>query len=279
MDGAGPGKPSGEASPTAEPIGGVSLVRTPGQASARIWVAANTAGKDNVRITVSVDDADAPSLLAIRAADLLHASLRDLHAAELSGPALASRREATATPRAGLPAPAASPKSRWIAQAGLATLSEFGKLGAGWGVNVQLKRSVSHRLALTLAFTAPVLGQTYRSTAATAHVREELATVAAVVRVLTTPTLDLDLFQGVGAMHVSVHGEATSPWVARDASAWVAASSTGATVGLRLSERWGVGASVAGTFLLPRPIIDAADGSYVARQPLLLANLGLWFGL
>jgi hypothetical protein len=274
-------KLAGESSPSGDLIGGVSLVRTPGQASAKIWVAANAAGKENVRITVSIDDADAPSLLAIRAADLLHASLRRLQPAELSAPGPESEREAKATMTAGSAqaAPPGSPVWGWIVQAGPAALVELGKLGAGWGANVQVQKSISHRLAITLAFTAPVLGQTYASTAATAHVRHELGTVAVVFRLTGTSLLEVDLFQGVGAMHLSLHGEADSPWVAQDASAWAAASSTGASISLRLSERWGVRASVAGIFLLPRPVIDAAEASYVARQPLLLTNLGLWFGL
>lgn len=262
-------------------VGGVSLVRRSGQASAKIWVAANAAGKENVRITVSVDDADAPSLLAIRAADLLHASLRDVHAAPQPAPQPAPKPEGNTAvaSRASQDDWPTGQASRWVAQFGAATLFELGKLGTGWGATIQLQRNVSDRLALTLALTAPVLGQAYVSPEATAHLRNELGTVAVVVRLVDTRTIDADVFQGVGAMHLSVHGEANSSWVAQDASAWAVASSTGASVGLRLAATWGVRASVAGIFLLPRPTIDAADKSYIARQPLLLTNLAVWFAL
>jgi len=292
-------KAAGQSGNSSNLVGGVSLLRTPGQATARIWVAANAAGKESVRITVSVDGADAPSLLAIRAADLLRASLRDLHGADLGPqPDVASRRDPDPNrdadakrehdakreqdTSAASPAQEASaaPRRRdpLTVQVGPTALFEVGELGTGWGANVQVQKRLSHRLALALAFTAPIVGQTYYATGATAHVRQELATIAIALRLMEGQMLNVDLFQGIGVMHLSVHGEAPSPWVAQDSSAWAAASSTGAAVSVPLSEHWGLSASLAAIFLAPRPIIDVADVSYLAHQPFLQAHVGLYFG-
>jgi hypothetical protein len=280
-----PGKPP-------ELVGGVSLIRTPGQASARIWVAANAPGKENVRITVSVADADAPSLLAIRAADLLRASLRDLRGTDPAAPTPADkpdkpddgRREAPAKKEADatVTATALTPPTphhlhRWSVFAAPTALIEIGKLGTGWGATVEARARVSSRLELALAFTAPVRGQSYQVLGATAHVRQELATVAIALRLFTARTLDLDVFQGAGVMHLSVHGEAQSPWIAQDTSAWTAASSTGTTAHLALTQHWELQASAAVVFLLPRPIVDVGDVSYIAHQPFVLVDAGLSF--
>src|SRR6266542_1237424 len=72
------GKQFAEHTGLADVVGGVALLRAPGQASANIWISDATTGKESMRITVSIDDADAPSLLAIRVADLLRASLREV---------------------------------------------------------------------------------------------------------------------------------------------------------------------------------------------------------
>jgi hypothetical protein len=274
-----------------EVVGGVSLMRTPGQASARIWVTASAPGKESVRITVSVADADAPSLLAIRAADLLRASLRDLRSVDLAptepkgkpdaGPKPPATKAETETEFTVTTSPAQSPPAqhlhRWAVHAGPATLLELGRLGAGWGATVQAKARVAHRLALALDFTAPVRGQTYDAGSATAHVRQELATLAIALQLLSTYPFNLDVFQGLGVMHLSVHGEAQGLWVPQDSSTWAAASSTGTTVGMALSEHFSLQASAAALFLLPRPIVDVADVSYMAHQPLLLIDVGLSF--
>lgn len=275
-----------------EVVGGVSLMRTPGQASARIWVTASAPGKESVRITVSVAYADAPSLLAIRAADLLRASLRDLRSVDLAPPepkgkpdaspkSPATKAETKAETEGTVTFSAQSPPAqhlhRWSVHAGPAALLELGKLGAGWGATVQAKARVAHRLALAIDLTAPVRGQTYDAGSATAHVRQELATLAIALQLLATHPFNLDVFQGLGVMHLSVHGEAQSLWVPQDSSAWAAASSTGTTVGVALSEHFYLQASAAALFLLPRPIVDVADVSYMAHQPLLLVDVGLSF--
>jgi hypothetical protein len=277
-----PGKPP-------EVVGGVSLVRTPGQASARIWVAANAPGKESVRITVSVADADAPSLLAIRAADLLRASLRELRGTDLAGPQPttkpedaslepAAKREEDATVTSTAQSPAMPyPLQRWSVFAGPTALFEVGKLGTGWGATAAARVRVGRRLALALSFTAPVRGQAYKAMGATAEVRQELGTFAIAVRLLTAGALDLEVFQGLGAMHLSVHGEAQSPWIAQDSSAWAAVSSTGITARVALTRHWSLQASTAALFMLPRPIVDVADVSYMAHQPFVLLDAGLSF--
>ncbi len=277
---------SAQAGKPTDAIGGVSLVRTDGEASARIWVAADAPGKKSVRITVSVADADAPSLLAIRAADLLRASLRDLRGTDLGEREAESKTEAAAKPaekEVAEAAPAAEAEQpqpprrfrRWSVFAGPAALVELGGLGTGWGATVQARARMGHRLGLMLAFTAPVRGQTYEAGPATAHVRQELATLALAVRLVASNALDLEVFQGLGAMHLSVHGEAQAPWLARDASTWAATSATGTAARLALTEHVSLQVSAALLFLVPRPIVDVAEVSYMAHQPFVLFDAGI----
>jgi len=264
---------------SADVIGGVVLFRAPGQASAKIWIADTATGKESLHITVSIDDADAPSLLAVRVVDLLRASLRDV---DLSERAQAETRPAAI---AGLSMSNQSPAAphgfeRWAIRAGATTLWETGDLGVGMAVTVGIARRISPRLALELAFMSPVVGQTYAASAATAQVRQELGIVTVAWRLLERRYLTLALSQGVGAAYLSVRGEAQSlsPWLGQSTSAWAAASSTGACLGLRLSDRVGLEISLAAVFLLPRPVLQVADVSYELHQPLILATGGFRYG-
>jgi hypothetical protein len=264
---------------SADVKGGVALLRTPGQASAKIWIADTATGKESLRITVSIDDADAPSLLAVRAVDLLRASLRDFDLAERMQPE--TRLGATAgVSRSNQAASPAAPHGfeRWAIRGGATTLWETGDLGVGQAVTVGIARRISPRLALELAFMATVVGQTYAATAATAQLRQELGIVAVAWRLLERRHLTLDLSQGFGATYLSVRGEAQSPWLGQSTSAWAAASSTGARVGLRLSDHVGLDVALAAVFLLPRPVLEVADVSYELHQPLILATGGFRYG-
>jgi hypothetical protein len=262
---------------SADVVGGVALLRTPGQASAKIWIADAATGKESVRITVSIDDADAPSLLAIRAADLLRASLRDFTPA--------GHREARsgATSSVASSTQAASPAvpgglDRWAIRGGASTLWETGDLGVGFAANVGLERRIFSRLALELSVVAPVIGQAYASTTATARVRQQLGILAVSWRLVESQRVALDLFQGFGAMYLSVHGEARSPWLGQSASAWAAASSTGTCIGLGLYHHFSLTITLAAVFVLPRPVLEVANVSYVAHQPLILATGGFRYG-
>lgn len=277
--GASPGdRPPADAGGDA--LGGVVFVRSGGQASAKIWINEATPGKESVHITISIAEADAPSWLAIRAADLLRAGLREL---DRNQPERSVNSPAPATGlSSAMPAPSPVVSQgipRWAVSGGASTLWETGNLGAGLAVSLGIARRLSSRTALELAIVAPVTGQAYASTEATARMRQALGTLGLAWRPLDRRALTLDLIQGFGAMHLSVQGDSVqSPWLAQAGSAWAAASSTAARFGLGLSRHAGLAVSLAAVFLLPRPVLEVADVSYGLHQPLLLATAEFRYG-
>jgi hypothetical protein len=258
-----------EGSGPGEVVGGVSLFRAPGQANARIWIADTSTGKRNVGITVSIDDADAPSLLAIRAADLLRASLRDFERST------ERERPAVVEPRPAPTAIAAAP-ARWLVHAGVGALWETGDLGPGMTVHLGAARWISSLFALGLDGVVSATAQNYSvpSGMASAHLREYWGVAAFRWRVVTGGRLSLDAVQGLGAAYLSVRGTAQPPWVGQGTSTWTAVSSTGACLDVALSQHMGLMVSTAVVFLLPRPTLDVADVSYTVRQPLLVTSGG-----
>jgi len=278
----------------ADAIGGVSLVRSGGQPSARIWITApaksDKADKDDendpddkiVRITITVADADAPTLLAIRAADVLRASLRDYRGLVLPAPANAVS-EAPALPAAvAVEAPAAPPASAarggaspWTVTASASMLLDPGRLGMGLAPSLEVRRRLAERLFVMVEAIGPVMGHGVASSAGSAQVREALVTAALAVRLAERPRVALDLFTAAGPAYLAVHGDALPPWTAQSSSAWAGVFGAGARFTFRLTSRLALRASSAAMFILPRPVVDLGADSYAMGQPLVLSSLGL----
>jgi hypothetical protein len=268
-----------EAGSSPDIVGSVALLRTLGQASARIRIADAATGREGQRITVSIDDVDAPSLLAVRAVDLLRASLRDANLAERAQPETRPQPAVVhSKPNEASLGPPPEGFEPWAIRLGATTLWEAANLGMGMSVTAGIARRISPRVALEVTLMAPVVGQGYSVTGATARLRQELGIVAVAWRLVETRYLTLALSQGFGAAHLSVRGEAQSPWLPQSTSAWAAASSTGGCLGLRLSRHVGLDVALAAVFLLPRPVLEVADASYEVHQPLVLATGGIHYG-
>lgn len=251
-------------------VGGIALDRARGQANARIWIADATTGKKSLGITVSIDDADAPSLLAIRAADLLWAGLRDFERADRR------KERPTTVVTADEPAKPVAPElERWALQVGMGAFWETGDLGAALAAQGGVARRLSGRLALALQVVGSLTDQTYAAASASAHLRGHLGLVAIQWSLWAGQRLALDLAQGLGAAYLAVQGEAQGLWSGRRSSTWTAVSSTGACLGFALSPHVGLVVSAFAVFLLPRPTLEVADVSYTARQPLLLTTGGI----
>ena len=227
--------------------------------------------KEIVRITITAAEAEAPTLLAIRAADVLRASLRDFRGLVLPlSPAAAA--EVSAQPPTAAVGNRAWP---WSMTASATSLFDPATLGFGLAPSVEVSRRFRERLFVVLDVTGPVVGHTVISNVASARVREVMATAALAVRVGEGPRAGLDLFVALGPAYVAVHGDAMTPWAAEDSSAWVAATAVGARLAVHLTRRWSLIGSSAALVLVPRPVIDLGPGSYALGQILLLSSLGL----
>ncbi|HSS40644.1 MAG TPA: hypothetical protein VLT58_17895 [Polyangia bacterium] len=262
-------RPAGTNGSTA--IAGVALGRSEGQPSARIWIAAAPATDKVVQITITVADANAPALLAIRAADVLRASLRDFRGLVLPG---APPAEAVATAVSSV-AGAAAPVRSWTATAAAAALYDPATVGLGLAPSVEVRRRLRGRWSVMLNLTGPVVGHTLVSSAASAHVREALLTGVLALRVAERARASLDAFLALGPAYVAVRGDAQPPWMPDDSSAWAAASAVGARFAFRLTGRLALSASAAALVIVPRPVLDVGPASYAVGQPLLLSSLGV----
>jgi hypothetical protein len=252
-------------------IAGVALGRSGGQPTARIWIAATPATDKVVQITITVADANAPTLLAIRATDVLRASLRDFRGLVLPGAPPAAAVSTAVSPAAHADAPVRS----WTATAAAAALYDPATVGLGLAPSIEVRRRLRGRWSVMLNLTGPVVGHSVASSVASAQVREALVTGVLALRIAERARATVDVFLALGAAYVAVRGDAQPPWMPEDSSAWAAASAVGARFAFRLTGRLAVSASAAALVIVPRPVLDVGPGSYAVGQPLILSSLGV----
>lgn len=275
------------------PFATIAIVATRSGTVADVWVADHDADTTLVRRV----DAAAPSALAVRAVELLRASM------------IAFQRVPAAVPTAPLPAPtnltrpSPLPASRAIDAAALRItppssrlstppaglfqapsialgaavlqgLSEFGTaLASTIRVTHPLPRGFGARLSLLQSVAAPRLeapggaaSLLHRSVVIDALRPLGLASARAV------PVVSL----GVGLWQLEVQGSSLGAAPGRSETAWSFVGDLGAGFALRLADRLALTLDLHALLILPEPVVRIAGvEAGRARLPMLLAQLGV----
>jgi hypothetical protein len=247
---------------------------------AELWVVDRITGKTVVRRTevVAADDRRISEVLAIRAEELLRASLVEL---------LLERDRASARPAA----PAAPKVEGWVKQgvrpgfapwrlaieAGAATLGGWGGLGASVAPTARVRMALGERFWLRasgLGFgTQPLVSS---GDAASARVSQTILLLECGAspwpRRLVRPLVSL----GAGAERIGIEGNALAPYQGESNARWFAAGDVGLGMAVRLHAHWELLVETHALFTTPRPAVQFFDLQAArAGQPTLLAVVTL----
>jgi hypothetical protein len=243
-----------------------------GGTSADIWVTDRVTGKTSVR-NVEVSGTTAPADLAVRAVDLLQASLLE------------------ATPAAARPrAPAPADVARWVEpsrlprpffaglwlEAGGGALLATGGIGPAACPSFRLSFGWRNGMGFRLGFAGPAVGAPLESPLGTATVRQEIAFLEAFYAVDTRSPLIPVVSLGAGAYHLYASGAPKPPYIGASAETWTAAANAGLGGAYRLAERVALTLDVRGFLTVPRPVVTLAGrelGS--AGRPSILVTAGV----
>jgi len=243
-----------------------------------LWVEDRITSKTAVqRIAVeAADDRRISEVLAIRAEELLRASLVELlleryrASAPMAAPAKAEaevEREVAASP------------SRWRAavEVGAAGLGDFGGLGPSVAPTVRLRAAVGERFWLRLSGlgfgTQPLVRG---GDPGSARVNRSLLLLEGGVWLLPRHRVRPLVSLGVGTERIGVAGFANAPYRGENNARWFAAGDVGAGVAVRVHAHFELQLELHALFTAPRPAvnffdIEAARGG----QPTLMAVLSL----
>jgi hypothetical protein len=251
---------------------GIALTRQKNGAIADIAIADRVTGKISQR-RLSIDtETDAPTLLAVRAVDLLRVSLRELDPDEPPPEDVVGVEQGPAPDEVRA---FARSDSLFELRAGLFSLGAGSALGAAYGGTVGLYFRPVPAVALGIAVAGPLIGARYSATGGTATIRQELALLRGFWNVLPESPWELGPALGVGVYHLAATSEVEPPLVAESDEVWSFATSAGVDAELFLTDALSLNAGLSVLFLAPRPAVAIGDPTSDAASPLLAGNIGL----
>ncbi len=252
---------------------GISLTLEAGTRSANVWLADRVTGKTTMRSFALSRTEDAPSVLAVRAVDLLRSSLREF------GPDGAPPADVTGVDRQPVPvevrAFSAPAPAAFGLSIGAAALAEVSDLGAAYGPTAAFEHRVTPRVGLALVIAGPLLGASFGARGGQAFLRQELAAVEGRLTAWHVPPLDLGFTLGLGVYHLNARSEVDPPLVAQSDQVTSALGSAGLELEARVTDSVGATASASAIGLLPRPGVAVEDDRLLFKLPLVRATLAL----
>jgi hypothetical protein len=270
-----------------------SLSRSAAGATVDLWIVDRVTKKMVVR-SVTGAGASAPSVLAVRAVELLQASLLEASARRSDEP-IPGDVERWIAPPPLPPAPALGLLEGVTMAAGVALLQSADGIGPAVGpalrVSLGARRGPAppDRTALSpaspgapasfagrLTVAGPALAPALAGEAGTVSVRQELALLELVYAFPARGPLVPVLSAGAGAYHLHIAGAPDPPLRAAEGDVWAALAGAGAGVGLRLTERAALLADAQVLFTQPRPVVQLASEMLgTAGRPTFAGFLGL----
>jgi hypothetical protein len=257
----------------------VAMNRAPSGAFADIWISDRVTGKTVVGRLEVGEGANATNVLAIRARELLRASLLEVGTksarveSERSAPQDVMQWLEPALPQPETPVLAGNALG-----VGVLALHGLGKIGMAFGPTLHFSHGFGPWFG-RLLLAAPLVGPELSTAAGSATIREQLASV--VVGVASQPKpFGMTAWLGVGGFDLHTRGSAAPPY--RGTSGDVVSFSSSAGLGgqLRVAPGVALDAELMAIVLVPRPIVVIADADAgKVGQPSLAATLGLLVGL
>jgi hypothetical protein len=278
-----PGDPRAEvedAAPEGSSFATIAMSRAANGAFADVWISDHVTGKTVVRRLEVGAGPNATAILAIRALELLRASLLEIAAAAPpSEPPMSAPNDVAKWMAPALAPEPASPLLQGSAL-GVGAFALHGLTGIGLAAGPTV--SVSHGIGPLFArvvVAGPLLGPEVTGAAGSAAIRQELAAVDLGWASVPRPIGGL-VWVGAGGFDLHASGSATTPY--RGVSADVASFLWTVGVGgvARIGSRVALTAEVAAIFLDPKPIVViAGNDAGSAGSPSVGASLGLLVGL
>ena len=263
----------GAAAQRADAFAGISITRRAGATSADVWIADRVTGKTTMRTLALRKEREAPSVLAVRAVDLLRSSLREMPPGDAPPPDVVrvDRKPVPERVRDWVRAPPLPWKLRVEAGA----FGAVSGLSVAYGGGAALSRRLSERFRIGVAFLGPLVGGRWTTSTGRASARQELAWLEGTFVAWQNRVFEVGATVGLGAYHLEARSEVEPPLVSKSDEVWSALGSVGPSVVLHATQNLSFGAELGVVALTPRPGIAVAEDEMQFRLPVIRAALGL----
>lgn len=258
-------------------IAAVALVRQNEKTAVDVWLIDRVSGKTTLRRIVVRPGADASSVLAIRAVDLLRASFREFNVGERP-PADVADVDRGPVPEAVRDLSEKPPPTFTLA-AGAMMLAEFPSLGAAFGPTLGAFMRATDRLSVGVVVAGPLVGTKFSATNGEASMTQALGVVDARFSLFRSRAFEVGPSLSFGAYHLRAAGIARPPLVSKEDQTWAAIGGGGGFFQARLWGSVAAGLTVRVFGTLPRVGVSVADDVALLRFPIVETSLGIAVGL
>jgi hypothetical protein len=272
-----------DAAPGGSNFATVAMNRSGTGALADVWISDHVTGKTVVRRLKVGESPNAAAVLAIRALELLRASLLEVAAkGNASSPPLSAPFDVLEWTLPALPTREPPPKDLFKGGTlGVGVLGLHGLRGVGLAVGPTLRVShgITGRWFSRLTLAGPLVGPELSAPAGSATVRQEFASLDLGWASAPDP---LGVFAWIGAGLFDLHtvGSAVAPYHQTSDSVLSFLSTAGVGGVARMGSRTAFVAEVAALALLPRPFVAiGGEDAGSAGAPSIAVSLGLLVGL
>jgi hypothetical protein len=254
-------------------LAGISLTRRIGAPAAEVCIADRVTGKISMRTLELHEGPDAPSVLAVRAADLLRSSLREFAADQKPPPDVVGV-ETTPVPDV-VQRFARPPTPRFRIDAGATALGVGLRIGPGYAPGLGLSYRVVPRVGLGIALAGPAIGASYGTNDGVALVTQEIALARVWVAILQNGPFELRGLAAAGVYHLDAHGDVAPPLASKSDQVTSFAGGLGLALDLRMTGRivWTVEGSALA--LTPQPAVALLTNQYAFAPPFTTVSTGI----
>jgi hypothetical protein len=275
-DGTAPARAVADAAERSAAFAAIALIHRDDSASVEVWLVDRATGKTTMRTIDVQNGADASSVLAIRAVDLLRASLREFSAGarppvDVMG--VERRKVDAAVDRFVAP-----PEPSVHVRADALLLVEAG-LGVAAGPALGISYRVLDALELGVGAAGPLLGAHLDTALGSATTHQEEAWGELRVRLFRRSLLSAGLQVGAGAHFLTAQGEPHPPLRAREETVVAFLAIAGAHLDIALSRTLAVGVALSATATAPRLGVAVDRETSAVGVPMFAASAGIRVGL
>lgn len=260
----------------ANALASIALVQQTDRTSVQVWLADRVSGKTTMRTIDVGHGPDTSSVLAIRAVDLLRASLQEFEPGERPPPDVKG-----VDPNPVPPAVVeltAEPEDALRLRAGAVSIVE----GPPFGVAIGPTLAVARRWGIVeagIGGAGPLVGARYATATGSATIRQELAWGEGRVLFVDSPRVDVAANARLGAYFLQADGQAVPPLISRSDRVWSGFGALGVDAELLLFGRVALGIGLHALGLWPRVGVAVERNSAVVSPVFGEADATLTVGL
>jgi hypothetical protein len=247
-----------------------------GQTQVDIWLLDRTTGESRVRTLDAGQGADAASLIAVRAVDLLRVNLGELVPEEPAAPE--PKPHETAADSEPSPPTAAEERAFWLYADGC-ILRPGSAFGFSFGPALAFMYRATPWLHVGVNVAVPLTAMTLETPNGNPSLQQEFATLEVRLPFLRAGRFSAAPLVAVGAYFLQARGHAMAPLIPQNDNVAAMLLSAGAQAEVRLWPRVSVNLSVRGLALLPRLGVKVVDYPEVIDPVALEAQVGVGVGL